>query len=86
MIKMRQITLDKKKNTAFLDLNSFFYPRHLLQFAKAEFSKNAQISFSQENGRTKVEIKPKGKASAEETALYFCNYALGLKQEFGDHA
>lgn len=84
MIEMRQITLDKKKGIAILDLNSFFYPLHLLQFAKSEYAKIAKISISRNNGRARVEIKTG--QDPEETALHFCNFVLGLKQEFGDHA
>jgi len=83
---MRQITIDKKKNTAAVNVNSFFYPLHLLQFAKAEYAGIAKISISQGKGRALVEISPKEKRAAEETALQFCNFVLSLKREFGDHA
>tara|TARA_Y100000310_G_C20276805_1_gene620661 strand:+ start:68 stop:319 length:252 start_codon:yes stop_codon:yes gene_type:complete len=83
---MRQIKLDKENNSATLDLDSFFYPIHLVQQAGAAFENLASVSVKRQEGRIKVELKPKGKDSAEETALYFCNFVLGLKRELGENA
>ena len=83
---MHQIGLDRKSNTAFLDLNSSFYPMHLVQQTVAEFKNTAKISLRERKGRLLLSIKPKGNKDAEETALHFCNFALALKRELGQHA
>jgi len=83
---MHQIKLDLKNNSAILGLNSFFYPKHILQRSALEFAKLAKISLREENGRIVVNINPKGNEKAGETALHFCNFALSLKQELGQHA
>lgn len=82
----RQITLDKEKNLATVDLNAFFYPLHLLQSSAAEFGKSAKISVEKKGVRATVTIRPFGNEKAEETALHFCNFALALKRELGEHA
>ena len=81
---MRQITL--AGNTAVLDLNKFFYPLHVLQQASTRFEKIAKVSVQEEGGRAIVSLEPKEKGSVEETALEFCNFALALKRELGEHA
>jgi len=83
---MTQIILDRKKNSAQISLSSYFYPKHLLQQAALQFSKIAKISISDENARIIINVRPFGKASAEEAALHFCNFALGLKRELGENA
>ncbi len=83
---MSQIKLQGKAKTAQIDLNAFFYPMHVLQQAAQSFKEVAEISVKQEKGRAKVSIKARGKNSPEETALHFCNYALALRRELGEHA
>jgi hypothetical protein len=83
---MMQIRLDQKKNIATIDLNGFFYPLHLLQLSAAEFSKVANVSVKKEGLRASVEIRPLLGGKAYETALHFCNFALALKRELGEHA
>ena len=82
---MRQIKLDSKKARATIDLSSLFYPKNLLQLAAAEYAGIANVSIKETGNRLLVEIKPK-EGSAEQTALHFCNFALGLKRELGQHA
>lgn len=83
---MRQISLDREKNLATIDLNAFFYPLHLLQASAAEFKKTAKISVEKKGVRTIVAIRPLGKEKAEEIALHYCNFALAMKRELGEHA
>jgi len=83
---MHQIKLDKAGKKATIDLNAFFYPLHVLQQSAASFSKIAKVSVKQEKDRAMVEITPKGKEKAFDTALHYCNYSLALKREFGEHA
>ena len=83
---MRQIRLDRKDNSAEIDFNKFFYPLHLLQQGAAAFKEVADISVKDLNQRALVTITPKGKESSEQAALYFCNFALGLKRELGENA
>ena len=83
---MHQIKLDRQKNSAEIDLNAFFYPKHILEQATVPFRKIAEITLKEEKGRHCVLVKPKEKGKAEKTALHFCNYALSLKRELGEHA
>ena len=83
---MHQIKLDVEKNLAIVDLSTFFYPLHILQQAAAEFKGIAKISIKNSGNRAIVCISPKGKEKAGETALHFCNFALALKRELGQHA
>jgi len=83
---MRQIKLDLEKNLAIVDLNAFFYPVHVLQQAEAEFRSIAKISIKNSGNRAIVTIFPKGEEKPGETALHFCNFALALKRELGQHA
>lgn len=83
---MAQITLDRKKGTATISLSQFFYPLHLLQQAAAQFSGIAKISVSAEGERAIVAVMPLGKTKAEDALLHFCNFALSLKRELGEHA
>lgn len=82
---MRQISLDRKSNTASIDLSTFFYPLHVLQQASAQFKDIAAIDIEKEGNRATVKIRPR-EGNAEQHALHFCNYALGLKRELGKHA
>ena len=83
---MRQITLDRKGNSATISLNAFFYPLHVLQQVSQEFKKIACVDIKNQGNRNLVKISPKGKSSADQAALHFCNYALALKRELGQHA
>ena len=85
-MKMRQIKQGKAANSVTIDLNSFFYPLHIVQATSAEFSRVAKVTVRKAHGRVLVSLKPKGKENAKETALHFCNFALGLKRELGEHA
>jgi len=86
LINMHQIKFNKEENSAELDLSSFFYPMHILQQASLEFEKFAKISVKQKDGRNIVIISAKDPDNVEELALHFCNFALGLKRELGEHA
>ncbi len=83
---MHQIKFNKEENSAELDLSSFFYPMHILQQAGLEFENFAKISVKQKDSRNLVIISPKGNGNVQELALHFCNFALGLKRELGEHA
>jgi hypothetical protein len=83
---MTQIILDRKKGIATIDLNLFFYPLHLLQKAAASFANISEISIQRNGSRVILKIKPVGKGNAFEIALHFCNFALSLKRELGEHA
>ena len=81
---MRQIKLDKGK--ALVDLSKFFYPKQVLNLALKEFKEIADISIEEKENRLFLKIAPKKGNKAEETALQFCNFALSLRQELGEHA
>ena len=83
---MRQIDLDRESNTATINLNTSFYPLHILQQSSLEFKKIASFGITKDGNRALVKISPKGRHSAEQTALHFCNFALALKRELGEHA
>jgi hypothetical protein len=83
---MHQITLDRKSNSATIDLNVFFYPVHILHQSSAEFKEIAGFDIISKANRAIVTIFPKDNSSAEQAALHFCNFALALKRELGEHA
>ncbi len=83
---MYQITFDSEKNLATIDLNRFFYPLHLVQQAASKFNNIAEVSVREVQGRVIVSLAPKEDKEAEPMALHFCNFALGLKRELGEHA
>lgn len=83
---MNQIRIDTEGNSATIDLNSFFYPLNLVQWASAEFKEIASTSIKKDGSRTQILLTPLGKEEVEETALAFCNFVLSLRREFGQHA
>ncbi|MBN2067361.1 MAG: HxsD-like protein [Candidatus Diapherotrites archaeon] len=80
LIKIRQLTLDKGKNAAVLDLNAFFYPEHLVKQAAAAFESVCTAKVVPKGTRVIVELASLHKEKPEGVALNFCNYCLALKQ------
>ena len=83
---MYQIKIDAGKNSATIDLNRSFYPLHLVQQASSKFNSVAEVSVKEKQGRIIVGLEPKNTETAESAALHFCNFALALKRELGEHA
>ena len=83
---MYQIKIDGGKNSATIDLNRSFYPMHLIQQAASKFHDVAEVSVREKQGRVIVSLVPKENEGAESIALHFCNFALALKRELGEHA
>jgi len=76
---MHQLRVNKKQNTALLDLNPFFYPESVVEQAAKAFEGLCSVSHSSRANRLFVEIAPK-QGPCEKTALEFLNYLLSLRK------
>ena len=81
MFAIYQLRVNKEKNSAFLDLNPFFYPPKAIELTAAEFRKFCSAKQSQKNQRLLLELKVSTGFDAEQVALSFLNYALSLRKE-----
>ncbi len=78
---MHQIKINNGKNTAFLDLNPFFYPPQAISETAGAFKKICSIKTESKRNRLLVELTPLKEADPETVALGFLNYALAIRRE-----
>lgn len=74
---MRNLKINKKGKGAELELNSDFYPEHVLRKVAKDFGKIFKVDIEKGDGKFVIMLKPKLKRMGIEEATYeFVNYLL----------
>lgn len=81
MFSIYQLKVNKKKNSAFLDLNPFFYPPKAIELTASTFKKFCLAKQKQKGQRILLELAVFKDFDVEEVALSFLNYVLSLRKE-----